>query len=95
MVSAELELADLRLLTALTCQGRTWSHDQPTSQPCGRRFVRATWMVGAFLDHARVAGWRVGHRADGTPDAMCPSCGRSEPSLLNLRRELATRGRNG
>lgn len=58
-----------RVLTGLVCQGL-----QPDGEICGAVFTgRPRW--GDVLEQARSAGWKVGYRKDGTPDAMCPRCG--------------------
>lgn len=38
---------------------------------------------------ARAAGWRLGVRGDGTPDAICPRDARPDPKLTQLCRDLA------
>ncbi len=82
---------DTRLLTALACQGRALAGGESVGPVCGRTFTgRPAW--GPLLDQARACGWRVGYRADGTPDAMCPQCARHDPETVALCRELARRG---
>jgi len=82
--------ADLRTLTTITCQGRTLDHQtsQPTSDPCGATITAAHHHHGNLLDNARAAGWRIGHRTDGTPDAMCPRCAAPDPDTLTHLRDL-------
>ncbi len=40
---------------------------------------------------ARAAGWRLGIRPDGTPDAICPGDAKPDPELVALCRELERR----
>lgn len=39
-------------------------------------------------EQARAAGWRIGVRADGTPDAICPQDAKPDPELVRLCRDL-------
>ena len=69
-------------LTAIVCQGILPEADDR----CGRTFTaRGRWQL---LDQARAAGWRIGQRADGTPDAMCPDCGGPDTITAKLARDL-------
>lgn len=89
VVSQDVALADLRVLTKLTCQGRALvdGPGESIGDICAATF---TWRWrGPLLDAARAAGWRVGHRADGTPDALCPRCGRPDPVTLAHCKDLA------
>lgn len=60
------------------CTGRRVDrYARPVSDPCG-----ATWTTGEgeTLDHARVAGWRVGPAGDqGQQPGLCPRCVGGEP----------------
>lgn len=96
-MSGEL-VADLRVLTALVCQGRALSADGTGSEGdvCGAVFEprRGSLIITGLplLDRARAAGWRVGARADGQPDAICPDCARPAPNLVTLCRQLGKGG---
>ena len=70
-------------LTAIVCQGV----DPETEERCGKTYVGRggkAWIV----DQARAAGWKIGALNDGTPDAMCPACGKPDPATLAAAREL-------
>jgi hypothetical protein len=62
----------------VTCQGRTWTDDGTPGPVCGRTLRAPETTV---LARARAAGWRVGTRRDGTPDAMCPRCAAPDPEI--------------
>jgi hypothetical protein len=69
----------------ITCQGRALVDGECVGEICGRTLTAPqTWV----LDRARAAGWRVGKRADGTPDAMCDRCAKPDPALVKLLRSL-------
>lgn len=68
-------------LTAIICQGLI-----SDTQRCGRTFTGTG--TAPLVDRARAAGWRIGQRRDGTPDAMCPTCARPDPATVALCRDL-------
>jgi hypothetical protein len=88
MTGTDIELYDLRTLTALTYQGRALVDGRSVGNICGR-VLRHRESDPPLLDYARAAGWRVGHRADGTPDAICPRCARPDPITAAICRDLA------
>ena len=74
----------------LVCQGRALRNGRSVGPTCGMRVARDQRETrGQFLTRARVGGWRIGHRADGTPDALCPTCAKPDPVLVRLTQELA------
>lgn len=86
----ELELSGPRVLVTITCQGRALDGDgQPVGEICGTTY--RPWGRINPLDGARAAGWRIGVRADGTPDAMCPRCARPDAGLVRMCRDLEAR----
>lgn len=47
-----------------------------------------------IAESARAAGWRLGpERPDGTRDAMCRQCGRPDPTMAGIVRDLLDPGR--
>ncbi len=85
-MSTNLALTDLRILTAIVCQGRVLVDGESVGEVCGVTIRATRW--GNLFDTARVAGWKIGHRADGIPDAMCPRCARPDPATVALCRDL-------
>lgn len=92
MTGNEIALVDLRQLTTITCQGRDLIDGQSVGNICGTTIRVERHERAPLLDRARAAGWRIGHRNDGTPDALCPRCARPDPAttavLADLRRTL-------
>lgn len=76
-----IRYGDAPRLTAITCYGV----DPAGGGRCGRTYNSRS---NNILDRARAAGWRIGTLADGTPDAMCPDCGRPDRATVTLCREL-------
>ena len=68
-------------LTAIVCQGV----DPDTGDRCGKAYT-GPW--GSIIDQARAGGWRIGRLPDGSPDAMCPACGKPDPAVLALIRDI-------
>jgi hypothetical protein len=92
-LSQDLVPAGPGLLTAIVCQGRALVAGQSTGPPCGTTIH--TRGPASLLDQARAAGWRVGRRADGTPDAMCPKCARPDQATRELCAALERSVRRG
>lgn len=47
-----------------------------------------------ITESARAAGWRIGPaRTDGSHDTMCPRCGKPDPALASITRDLLAPGR--
>lgn len=67
-------------MTEIICRG-----DNDT---CGRRFT-SRGAGDLLLTYARVAGWKIGQRPDGSQDAMCPRCAAPDPEMVRLCRDLA------
>lgn len=63
---------------AVVCNGV----DPETGERCGRTYTRGG------DDAARAAGWRIGQLPNGERDAMCPRCGKPDPALTKLCRDL-------
>ena len=84
----DLVPTDLRLLTAIICQGRNLVDGKSVGDVCGATIRVGPRINGSLLDAARAQGWRIGHRADGTPDAMCARCAKPDPTTAALCRDL-------
>ncbi len=56
---------------------------------CNNRYRGHAEDDAQLAQQARAAGWRLGTRADGTPDAMCARCAKPDPELVKLCRDLA------
>ena len=69
----------------VTCHGRALVAGESVGPICGTQLTAPETVV---LDRARAAGWRVGKRADGTPDAMCPECARPATDTVRPLRGL-------
>ena len=83
--------------STLVCQGRDLDRNgQSVGRICGTVararaaiFHNRVETTDEFHSRVRVEGWRIGYRADGTPDALCPTCAKPDPALVRLTRELA------
>lgn len=86
-------------VATLVCQGRVLLRDGTQyGAICGAQF--SGHPGPSNVDHdlaytARAAGWAVGTRADGTPDALCPRCRAPLASLVRDCDDLERSVRRG